>query len=235
MVEPNTDSKRGVRDERPSFAGRVEHAALRLPFTISTLALVVLAGWITETVAGAQLGTRAIERLGFAPADTISFDLLSALMSAFVTEGPVAFWTAVVAIAAFAGVAEWRHGSARATAAFWGTHLLVLAISAVVLGPLHLAGSAAGTVLFLARDVGPSAGYVGCLGYLVADVRGSWRWGALALGTAVLAGAFGLSLGVLSSEPARVSAALSHLLALPVGFVLGLVGPMRHLRGGAAR
>lgn len=170
----------------PGILDRIEASAFRFPFTLSILALIALAGWLTQTASGVQLGAKALSRFGFAPADTASFNLLRAVMSAFVTNGPFAFWTALVAVALFAGLSELRSGSLRTSIAFWGSHLIVLVLSWALLASLHLVGSASAGILYLARDVGPSAGYVGCLGYLLWGLRGrvrpscwrseSWCW-----------------------------------------------------------
>jgi hypothetical protein len=216
--EPNM-TKRSFGD----IISRVEAVGLRVPFTIATVGMLVLAGWLTNSANGEQLGARAIARLGFAPADTTSFDLVRAVMSAFVTNGPAAFWFAVVATAILVGLTEWRYGSARAAIAFWGTHLITLALTWVLLAPLLLTTDATAKLLFLARDVGPSAGFMGCAGYLLYGLGGKSGSLSLAVGVVVLSGLLAVNLGTVATEPAEVSAALSHLLALPVGFVLGLL------------
>jgi hypothetical protein len=211
------------RSSASDLLSRVEAVGLRLPFTIATLGMLVLAGWLTNSATGEQLGARAIARLGFSPADTSSFDVMRAVMSAFVTNGPAAFWFAIAATAILVGLTEWRYGSMRAAIAFWGTHLVTLMLTWVLLAPLHLAGDATANLLFLARDVGPSAGFMGCAGYLLYGLGGKVGSLSLAVGVVVLSGLLAINLGTVASEPAEVSAALSHLLALPVGFVLGLL------------
>jgi hypothetical protein len=200
---------------------RVESLGLRVPFTLATVGMIALAGWLTNTATGEELGSQAITRLGFAPADTASFDLVRAVTSAFVTTSPVSFWTAIVATTVFAGLLEWRQGSLRAAIAFWGTHLITITLSSALIAPLHLAGDATARLLFLARDVGPSAGYVGCLGYLLFGLGGRLRLIALGLGVAVLLAVLAVTMRSVASRPAEMSAALSHLLALPIGFGLG--------------
>jgi len=206
---------------------RVEKVGLRVPFTIATVGMLVLAGWLTNSANGEQLGQRAIQRLGFSPSDTASFDIMRAVMSAFVTNGPTAFWFAIAATTILVGLTEWRYGSMRAAVAFWGTHLVTLTLTWVLLAPLHLAGDATAKLLFLARDVGPSAGFMGCAGYLLYGLGGKAGSLSLAVGVVVLSGLLAVNLGTVASEPAEVSAALSHLLALPVGFVLGLLTSKR--------
>ena len=220
-------------DPRTGPLERAEAIALRIPFTLATLAMVSLAGWLTNTAAGVSPSARTVARLGFAPADTPSFDIVTAVMSAFVTNGPAAFWTALFAIAALAGAVEWRSGSLRAAIAFWGSHLVTIVLSWLLLAPLHLAGSTVGSLLFLARDVGPSAGYVGCLGYVLAGLPARTRAVALAVGVIALAGLLAGALPGVSADPAGVSAALTHLIALPVGFVLGVLTPKRPLPASA--
>jgi hypothetical protein len=191
--EPNT-IKRPARD----VLSRVEAVGLRVPFTIATVGMLVLAGWLTNSATGEQLGARAIARLGVSPADIESFDVVRAVMSALVTNGPVAFWFAIAATTILVGLTEWRYGSMRAVIAFWGTHLI-------------------------ARDVGPSAGFMGCAGYLLYGLGGKAGSLSLAVGVVVLSGLLAINLRTVTTEPAEVSAALSHLLALPVGFTLGLL------------
>jgi hypothetical protein len=212
--------------QRPTPDGtlsRIEAAGLRVPFTLATVSMLALAGWLTNTAAGEQLGAKAIERLGFAPADTLSLDVMRAVVSVFVTNGPAAFWVGIVATAAFAGLAEWRYGTLRAVIAFWGTQFITVAVSWILLAPLHLTGDASASLLFLARDVGPSAGYMGCLGFLLYGLSRRARAVSLAVGLMILAGMLALSLRTLGTMPAEVGAALSHLVALPVGFLLGFL------------
>ncbi len=232
-----TDSASGPGSpDRQTVLERIEAFGLRVPFTLATVSMLALAGWLTNNAVGERLGSTAVGRLGFAPADTASFDLARAFMSAFVTSSPAAFWVAIVATATFAGLVEWRHGSLSAGIAFWGTHFVTLALSWALLIPLHLAGDASARLLFLSRDVGPSAGYVGCLGYLLYDLTGRIRLASLALGILVLAAVLAFNVRALSSQPAEVSAALSHLIALPVGFLLGrLRSRMRRKPAGDAR
>jgi hypothetical protein len=218
--EPVTD------DGMPAPSGAfeaIEGCGKRVPFTIATVALIALAGWLTRTDAGVQLSARAIARFGFAPADTTSFNLLRAVMSAFVTNGPLGFWSAIALTAAFAGIVEWRFGSLWATIAFWGGHLITLALSWLILAPMHVVGEAAGSLLYLARDVGASAGYVGCLGFAIARLKPGLRYTLLAVGAVGLIGMFAIELASVATEAAEVSAALSHLLALLIGFGLGLL------------
>jgi hypothetical protein len=216
--EPNT-IKRPARD----VLSRVEAVGLRVPFTIATVGMLVLAGWLTNSATGEQLGARAIARLGVSPADIESFDVVRAVMSALVTNGPVAFWFAIAATTILVGLTEWRYGSMRAVIAFWGTHLITLTLTWVLLAPLHLADDATANLLFLARDVGPSAGFMGCAGYLLYGLGGKAGSLSLAVGVVVLSGLLAINLRTVTTEPAEVSAALSHLLALPVGFTLGLL------------
>ena len=220
-VDVSDSGPRTTESPTTIFLSRIEAFGLRVPFTLATVAMLVLAGWLTNTASGENLGVHAIARLGFAPADTASFDLARAIASVLVTNGPAAFWTALVATAAFAGFVEWRYGSMRAAIAFWGTHLATIALSFALLAPLHLAGDPAARLIFLARGVGPSAGYVGCLGYLLFGLGRRARLISLGVGITVLAVALALSLPTVASQPAEVSAALSHLLALPIGFALG--------------
>lgn len=85
-------------------------------------------------------------------------------MSVFVTNGPLAFWLAIVAIALCAWVTELRFGAIRQLAdrrGLLGNSSGYAALWWVLLGSLHFAGDAVARMLYIARDVGPSAGDVG--------------------------------------------------------------------------
>ena len=157
--------------------------------------------------------------------------------SALVTSGGRVFWEAVVMIAIAVGLAEWLAGSLRTFLTFWGAHLMALLVEGwVIAWPLHEWGDAEVRLLAYTRDVGPSAGYFGCLGLACALLRGKWRWSALL----ILSGLFvALYLPASSAAEQRVKlfADLAHLIAFSVGWAsvpvvdrIGLLGRSRNRR-----
>jgi len=109
----------------------------------------------------------------------------------------------------------------RAALTFWGFHLATLLMESLfIVLPLHQTGAALGAALLVAHDVGPSAGYFGCLG--LACARFPNRHGAGLAGLLILAGS-GLALfqlsGVGQDATVKLSADLAHLIAFPLGWL----------------
>jgi hypothetical protein len=162
-----------------------------------------------------------LNRLGFAPVDVWVLRWQRLFTSALVTSGGWIFWQAAGMIALAVGAAEWLAGTKRAIATFWGVHLATLLLESLLIAlPLHHLGFTGGTALLVARDVGPSAGYFGCLG--LACVRfPRKRWGQLA-GVLIF-----LSLIWTLFQPPRAGqddtvklfADLAHLIAFPLGWL----------------
>jgi membrane associated rhomboid family serine protease len=77
-------------------------------------------------------------------------------------------------VALFVGAAEQMVGTRFAAATFWGSHLAVLVLIALILRPPGLTPpSFAEGLLPLPRDVGPSVGCFACLGLAVVCLRSS--------------------------------------------------------------
>jgi hypothetical protein len=84
--------------------------------------------------------------------------------------------------------------------------------------PLHLVNSALGTALFVARDVGPSAGYVGCLGLVCARLPRPWRYISSAAIWGSLIVVLLLPAQVGHDAVAKITADLAHAIAFPLGW-----------------
>jgi cell division protein FtsW (lipid II flippase) len=193
----------------------------RYPFTVATCGFIVFGGLLSRTATGQTITRRALRQFGSAPRDLLAFNLGRVVISAFVTDGGIVFWMALALTALFAGAAEHFTDTTTATLTFWGAHFASFLVSIYVTLPLDLTGSRLAALLYVTRDVGPSAGYVGCLGLALVCSRWRWRWwliGAVAvgLGTALL-----LSLPELRGAPRDVSADLAHASALVFGVVTG--------------
>lgn len=182
---------------------------------LATLAFVALA---TNTHM-ADLSTHWLRRLGFAPRDLLQWRWGRLVTSALVTSGGASFWVTMGALALTVGAAEWLAGTRRAAATFWGVHLLTLLLESwLVAVPLRIYDVSLGTALSVARDVGASAGYLGCLGLTCARLPGRWRWLGAAV-WAVLWAALWMPGGVGRAHTLAISAGLAHVIAFPLGWV----------------
>ena len=193
----------------------------RFPFTL--LMLVVLG--VTAVFTNTHLSTLTkgwLERLGYAPRDLWLFNWERLITSALVTFGQRVFWLAMGMITLAVGAAEWLTGTKRTAVTFWGIHLTTLLSESLLIAlPLHLSGSAIGTALILARDVGPSAGYFGCLGLASRRLPRPWSWLS---GTAVLVAliiALFQAPRVGQGTAVKLAADLAHLIAFPLGWLTG--------------
>jgi hypothetical protein len=197
----------------------------RLPFTLCTLfILLAVALWTNSYV---QALTQAwISRLGFAPRDLWFLRWWRLILSAFVTGGGITFWLALAMVAFTSGFAEWLSGSLRAALVFWGVHLVTLVSEALIFTlPLHRLGFIQARGLFFSRDVGPSAGYMGSLGYVAAFLPRPWRWVALSVILAFLVVSLVIPSGGGTTPAIELTDDLAHLIAFPLGWLAAyLVG-----------
>ena len=185
----------------------------------------LIAGALATNTHTNDLSPHWLNRLGFAPADVWLLRWERLFTSALITGGGRVFWQALAMVALSVGVAEWVAGTRRAIATFWGVHLLTLLIEALLIAwPLHQLGPPFGTALVVARDVGPSAGYFGCLGLACARFPRK-QWGQAA-GLLIF-----LSLVWTIFQPARIGqdgtvkffADLAHIIAFPLGWLSSYV------------
>jgi hypothetical protein len=231
----NSDAPRSSSSDRPANrpSGPLYLAwrLARYPFTLVTCGFLVFGAFLSHTATGQMITTRTLHQLGSAPRDLLGLDVGRLMVSAFVTDGGWVFWLALAFTALFAGAAEHFTDSMTAGLTFWGAHFTTFVVSVLIVLPLGLTGTRLAGLLYVTRDVGPSAGYVACLG--LALVRSGWRWRwwiAAAIG-AGLGVALVLSIPELRSAPRDVSADLAHATSLAVGLLvgsaLGLVDRMR--------
>lgn len=206
----------------------------RLPFTLLMLGLLGVTAVFTNTHL-ATLPKSWLARLGYTPRDLWLFNWERLVTAALVTFGQSIFWQAMAMIALAAGAAEWLAGTKRTAVTFWGIHLTTLLSESLLIAlPLHLSGSTTGTALILARDVGPSAGYFGCLGLASRRLPRPWSWLS---GTAVLVA---LIITLFQAPRAgqgtavKLAADLAHLIAFPLGWLTGGWQPQQTARHAAA-
>jgi hypothetical protein len=192
----------------------------RIPFTLTLLTAMGIVAIMTDAHL-APLEARWLDRFGFASTDLFAVDLGRIATSAITTHGQAIFWRALVAVSILVGLAEWRSGTRQTLFVFSATHALTLvALAVFVRFGLRVWHPPLADVLEATRDVGPSAGYFGCLGMICSSLppRVAWSFGGLTFGL------LGLQLAILVTTaplPAvDVSAVLAHVIALPLGCIL---------------
>ncbi len=197
---------------------RIVQFARRLPFTFLMLGILSAGAIITNTHV-ADLIEVWRSRLGFAPRDLWQFRWERLVTSALVTESAGAFRQAIAMIGLAVGISEWTSGTRRATLTFWGVHFVTLLTESLLVAlPLHLLSTPGGTELVLARDVGPSAGYFGCLGLASARLPKPWKYLS---GIVVIGGLLFAALSPAKDEQnavLKLAADLAHIIAFPLGW-----------------
>lgn len=184
------------------------------------LAVFVAVGYSTGTHLR-PLAQDLLEFFGFAPRHLWSLEWGSLITSALVTDGARSFWGGLFVMAFAVGLVEWREGHLWAATGFWGVHFLTLLIlSFLFVLPFHLLGYSLGSKLAFALDVGPSAGYFGCLGVATAGTSKSTRLWIGLITCGLLVALVFLNLEAKYSIPSRIHADLAHAIAYPLGFGL---------------
>ncbi len=179
-----------------------------IPFTLTTVVLLIVAAVATNSTIG-RLTQPLLQRFGFAPRDLWGWRWERIFTSALITHGRWTFWGAVAAIIGIVGSAELRTSPQRTALTFWGVHLTTLLALAL---PIFAKP--------MARDVGPSAGYYGCLGLLVATLPRRWQLPLFVLISAWLISALFLPSTQDLSAAVKFSADAVHLMAFPLGFII---------------
>lgn len=191
----------------------------QFPVTCSLLFLLALGAIWTNSYLS-RLEPKWLAQLGFAARDFWEVRWGRLLTAALVTLGGGVFWQAIGMVTLAVGLAEYLAGSRRTFATFWGVHVVTLLAEGVVVGPLlHWFIFDGKSLLLLARDVGPSAGYFGTLGLAVAALPWPRRWRGMVAG-AIFSG---LLLTVFRSPSTgddmtlKLLADVAHVLAFPLG------------------
>ena len=195
----------------------------RLPFTLIMVVLLLLVAWWTNSYF--QELTRAwVNRLGFAPRDFWFLRWERLILSALVTSGGVTFWFALGMVAFTSGVAEWKTGTLRVALTFWGVHLVTLVVEGLIFSlPMRQLGFEQAHALFFSRNVGPSAGYMGCLGLITTFLPKPWRFVVFGIILAYLLIALIIPARAGVSLAIELSDDLAHLIAYPLGWLSAYV------------
>jgi len=189
----------------------------QLPLTFTLLVLMLVCNVAAKTLT-ALLRPAWQKLFGFAPVDLWTGEWYPLFSSLLLTTGRFSFYASFVMLAVCVGLTERRCGTLRALLTFLGVHVVALLIlSILVAWPLAQLGVERGQLLFDTNDVGPSAGYYGCLGLFV--IVSGWRWRkTLFLGILlILLVRASWDWVEIPDQPEQLTANLAHLIAFPLG------------------
>lgn len=199
----------------------------RFPATIGLASLVAIIGIAAETHVD-RLAPELMQRFGFAPLHLVRGDLLRLLTSVVLTVGGWSFYLSWLMLVGCVGGAEALVGTRRTLATFFGVHLATLLVQSLLLAlPGHLLDFPWGRLLATEHDVGPSAGYYGCLGVVCARQPAGRRVRACAAVFLILLARLAWRLAVPQEVWTPLGADVAHLLAFPLGLVCarGMAAP----------
>ena len=191
----------------------------RYAFTI--FALVCLTGFaVVSDSCLRPLADDWRQSLGFAPISLVELQFYRVLTCLFLTAGAGSFFSSLAMLGFAVGMVESMVGTAQTIKLFLSAHIVVLLMLSIliVLPACHI-GVDAGRVLAGTYDVGPSAGYYGCLGGVIALRFKQKQSILLAVGIVVLAARLSFSAAQFADNPSVVSADIAHLIALPLGWL----------------
>jgi hypothetical protein len=144
------------------------------PVTIAIALLVATLGLANETW-WANLASETRVSFGQSPQHVIDGSWYRLVTSLPITGDPSHLRSSLVMIILCVGWHEVRYSWSKTVIVFLSAHFLTMLIESVILNSLHWMGSGPVSPLLIAHDVGPSAGYYGCLGsciyYLPARLR----------------------------------------------------------------
>jgi hypothetical protein len=192
----------------------------RYPFTIAIVLVVAYVGLMTDSHTG-PLRPTLRNLLGLAPRHLPRGELYRLATSVFLTPGEAAFYLVLAMLAICVGLAERRVGTWKAMLAFWGIHLATLLVQSLLLAiPTHHLGPWLTNLLLVEHDVGPSAGYYGCLGVACHKQSAKHRTWLLSVIGGILIARAVLSAMSPPGEHTTLSSDLAHLIAFPLGVAL---------------
>jgi hypothetical protein len=191
----------------------------RCPFTVLMVATMIVVGVYGQTHVGA-LDSEVRQQVDYSVRLLLQGHLHRLVTSLFFTVGGLKFYSSLLLFAACVGWAETVYGTRHALLAFFGLHLATLLLLAFVIWPLVVLETQHGTWMLDERDVGPSAGYYGCLGLAVAGLAPFAKRRSVVIAiTCVLSIRFVWSMLQMSNEGHEISADAAHLLAFPLGLL----------------
>ncbi len=199
---------------------RIRTLIRQFAFTLLLILSISLCSAATSRSDG-SLYPDNVSNLGLAPRHLVSGELVRVITSVFLTHDWSHLTAAVVMASLAVGGCEFTLGTKVAVCTFSLSHLTSVLIFAVGIGFLHWMqlGQTIST-LYSLHDVGPSAGYYGCLSRtIVASKIPSRRMWTISL-FAVLTVRTLVSFFQMPDSQIRLSADVVHLIAASVGVVL---------------
>ena len=168
--------------------------------------------------------------LGFSATNLLDLQWYRLLSSLPLTAGGWKFPASLLMLGACVGIAEHRYGTVATIKLFLTSHVTVLLVLSVALLVLER-GVDSPSVLALVkgRDIGPSAGYYGCLGAILMLLAGFPRGTSFVFVLSILLVRLMVSVSDLPDAANVVSADAAHLFALPLGGLLAWCGYVRPL------
>ena len=145
------------------------------------------------------------------------------LSSLFITGDPIHFFQAFAMILFCVGILELQSGSWLAAASFLSVHLLTLLIQSGILLSVHAWFDHGWTHEWSsALDVGPSAGYYGCLGVAIFRCSSARRGWIIVAVLSVLLLRW-MATATFQQDGAQFQSDMAHAIAFPLGLALGRI------------
>lgn len=193
----------------------------RFPFTLGSATLLIAFAFWSDSHSS-RLSDAWRTAIGFSPLSTVELQWHRPLTSLLFTAGDRIFLQSLIMLCICVGLCEWRFRTTATALVFFASHLIVtVGLALFVILPFHMAGAEWATAIASEKDVGPSAGYYGCLGFWMASINARHRRFLIPSLMLVLAVRLAFSVGKIDLSPATFSADLSHLAALPLGLMAG--------------
>lgn len=160
---------------------------------------------------------------GVAPSHLLDGAFWNVLLSVFHTNDPFHLGSAFVMTILCVGWYEQQAGWRRSLLAFSVGHVGACIVTTIVIGAAHfLLNNASTLTLWISPDVGPSAGYYGCLGAACFHEKSNWRNWLFRTVLFFLVIRLVLSLFATGAEAHVIQSDLAHGVALGLGGMLGL-------------
>ncbi|EAQ78500.1 rhomboid family intramembrane serine protease [Blastopirellula marina] len=195
-------------------------AASGIPFTLAVLATLIVAAIWTNTHR-AEIAPSDLNHWGYAPRHLSALQWRRIFTSLFFTVGGWRFYVSLIATGLFLGSLESKLGSLRAASLFLGIHLLTLCCESLLIVPaMRYFQLSLGDVLHSTQDVGPSAGYYGCLGALL--LLDHWPAAAISLVTLFLLLRVVVNLLLWGASGSSLPADMAHVIAFSLGMAAGI-------------
>ncbi|MFF2372338.1 bifunctional lysylphosphatidylglycerol flippase/synthetase MprF [Agromyces sp. NPDC058110] len=167
----------------PSPTQRVLRTLGRLPFTIALLATLVLVGILVGGFVSSVSDADWYETFAYGVPSFADGRWWTTITGTFLVADP---WGYLVLLLTAVGVGwlEFRRGTGRAAAHFFGGQVLAVIGAAVVIAGFAEMGSHWAETLVTQVDVGPSGGVFACIAAAAASLPSPWRGRALLILTA---------------------------------------------------